>query len=229
MIPELVAGGMMAAAGVTFSPLGGAGEVAVVLSVPALANAVNIVDGQDGLAGGLAAVAATGVTLVLAAQGHAGALGPALVASLLAFLVWNRPPAKVFLGDGGAYAVGGALALLAAGASSSWQALLGTMVCLGIFWLELCSTVVRRVVQRESLAGGDRGHVYDLLAAELSSRTRATAVMVAAGMAFATLGWVTAQVPLAVGIGIAGAAAGGGAAGVLVLWKARRSGPRHSR
>jgi UDP-GlcNAc:undecaprenyl-phosphate GlcNAc-1-phosphate transferase len=229
LVLELGAGVMLAAAGATFEPLGGAGRVAVVLAVPALANAVNIVDGQDGLAGGLSAVAASGLTLILASQGDPGALGPALVAALLAFLLWNRPPARVFLGDGGAYAVGGTLVLLAVAASPSWEALVGVVVCLGVFWLEICSTVLRRAIRRESLVSGDRDHVYDLLAVRLGGRTRATAAMVVAGVVLAGLGWVTAEVPLAAGLGIAFVAAAGGAAGVAALWGSSRAGPRRSR
>jgi UDP-GlcNAc:undecaprenyl-phosphate GlcNAc-1-phosphate transferase len=229
ILSELAAGGMLAAAGVTFSPLGRLGPVAIVLAVPALANAVNIMDGQDGLAGGLCAVAASGITLILAAQGGAGALGPALIAALLAFLVWNRPPAKVFLGDGGAYAVAGALVLLGSGAAASWSELLGVGLCLGVFVVEAGSTVVRRGIGRAALAGGDRAHVYDLLAIQLSSRTRATGLMLVVGVVASGLGWLTASVPFAVGVGIVAASVVAACAGVLALWRVRRAGPRRSR
>jgi UDP-GlcNAc:undecaprenyl-phosphate GlcNAc-1-phosphate transferase len=229
LVAELVAGGVMVAGGVTLSPLGAAGDAAFVLLVPVIANAVNVVDGQDGLAGSLAAVAAIGITAILASNGPVGALAPALVASLFAFLLWNRPPARVFLGDGGAYGVGGTLALLVASASPTWEALLGALVCLGVFCLELCSTVARRAVRRERLAGGDRNHVYDLLAEDLSSRTASTAVLVVAGLMLTVLGWVASRGPAPVALGISVATATVGAAAVVLLWRTRSSPPRHSR
>jgi UDP-N-acetylmuramyl pentapeptide phosphotransferase/UDP-N-acetylglucosamine-1-phosphate transferase len=229
LLLELLAGGMLAASGATFAPLGAAGRVAVVLAVPAVVNAVNIVDGQDGLAGGLTAVAAAGLTAILAAQGDAGALGPALVASLLAFLLWNRPPARVFLGDGGTYAVGGALVLLAASASASWEALVGVVVCLGVFAFELGSTMIRRAINRESLVGGDRAHVYDLLSVQLASRTRATAAMIGVGVTMAALGFAASEAPLPVAIGIAAVVGLAGSVGVVVLWRRHRGVPRRSR
>ena len=228
LAPEVLAGLMLALAGVTFPPLDGVGRAAVVLAVPALVNAVNIVDGQDGLAGGLAAVAGAGLTLILATDGGPGALGPALVASLLAFLVWNRPPARVFLGDSGAYVVGGTLVLLAATASRTWPDLLGALVCLSVLWFELASTVVRRAVSRESLVSGDRDHVYDLLTVELAGRTRSTLVMVAAGAVVAGLGVATAEAPPALAVALAGATVAAEAVGVGVLWRAQRARTRRS-
>ncbi len=70
--------------------------------------------------------------------------------------------------------------------------------CLGVFGLELGSTVLRRAIRRESLTSGDRDHVYDLLAVRLGSRTSATATMVvAAGLVLAGLGLGGVEVPLA--------------------------------
>jgi UDP-GlcNAc:undecaprenyl-phosphate GlcNAc-1-phosphate transferase len=226
---QLAAGGALAASGMTIEPLGALGPAALVLAVPATANAVNMVDGQDGLAAGLASAATLGITLIIAANGDAGSLGPALLASLLAFLVWNRPPATVFLGDGGAYAVGGLLVVLAAEAAVSWETLISVSICLGVFALELCSSVIRRAVHRESLIGGDRTHVYDLLSARLSSRTKATGIIVAAGLLLAALGRLTAELPLAVGASVLAAAAIAGSIGVLTLWRSGRTRIRRTR
>jgi UDP-GlcNAc:undecaprenyl-phosphate GlcNAc-1-phosphate transferase len=227
---QFVAGALLAVAGASFEPLGDVwGPAVVVLAVPAVANAVNIADGQDGLSAGLAAAAALGMSLVMAAGGVLQGLGPALGASLLGFLVWNRPPARVFLGDGGAYAVGGLLVLVATTSSSSWHGLLATTVCLGIFALELGTTLVRRAFSRTSLVSGDRAHVYDLLALRLASRDRATATMVAAGLAAAGIAWAVVELPLAAGVVIALAGAVASSVGVWALWKANGVRLRRSR
>jgi UDP-GlcNAc:undecaprenyl-phosphate GlcNAc-1-phosphate transferase len=226
---QLAAGIALAVSGMTIEPLGAVGPAALALAVPATANAVNMVDGQDGLAAGLAAAAALGMTLILASAGDAGSLGPALVGALVAFLVWNRPQASVFLGDGGAYAVGGLLVVLAGETAGSWASLLGVTVCLGVLVLELGSSMVRRAIHRESLIGGDRAHGYDLLAVRLSSRTRATAAFVAAGLLLAGLGWAASRLSIAAAAAILIATLLVGSVAILALWRPLRDRVRRSR
>jgi phospho-N-acetylmuramoyl-pentapeptide-transferase len=85
-----------------------------VIAVVGAANAVNITDGMDGLAGGLSIIA-VGATVLLIPGAPSGekAVGMALCGALAAFLVFNRYPAKVFMGDTGALAIGFALAAMA--------------------------------------------------------------------------------------------------------------------
>ena len=75
-------------------------------------NAVNLTDGLDGLASGTMAVAASCYGVVCALTGHSDlvAFCVAIVAACLAFLRFNAHPAKVFMGDTGSLALGGALA-----------------------------------------------------------------------------------------------------------------------
>jgi phospho-N-acetylmuramoyl-pentapeptide-transferase len=85
-----------------------------VIAVVGSANAVNITDGMDGLAAGLSiiAVAATVLLLPNAPAGEKAA-GMTLCGALAGFLVYNRHPARVFMGDTGALAIGFALAAMA--------------------------------------------------------------------------------------------------------------------
>lgn len=85
-----------------------------VFVVVATANAVNITDGMDGLAGGLSIIAVAAVALLLPhAQAGEKAVAMALCGGIAAFLVFNRYPARVFMGDTGALAIGYALAAMA--------------------------------------------------------------------------------------------------------------------
>jgi phospho-N-acetylmuramoyl-pentapeptide-transferase len=85
-----------------------------VLAIVATANAVNLTDGMDGLAGGLSVIALAGTTLLLpAAAAGEKAVAITLVGALIAFLVFNRHPARVFMGDTGALGLGFALAAMA--------------------------------------------------------------------------------------------------------------------
>jgi phospho-N-acetylmuramoyl-pentapeptide-transferase len=85
-----------------------------VVAIVATANAVNITDGMDGLAAGLSIIA-VGATVLLLPGAPAGekAVGMALCGALAGFLVFNRYPARVFMGDTGALAIGFALAAMA--------------------------------------------------------------------------------------------------------------------
>lgn len=85
-----------------------------IIAVVGTANAVNITDGMDGLAAGLSIIAVgTFVLFVPNAPAGEKAVGLALCGALLTFLLFNRYPARVFMGDVGALAIGFALAAMA--------------------------------------------------------------------------------------------------------------------
>ena len=111
-----------------------------VVAIVGAANAVNITDGMDGLAGGLSviAVAAT-VLLVPGAAAGEKAVAMSLCGAMVAFLVFNRYPARVFMGDTGALAIGYALAAMAV--QQGWLLLL---LLLGlVFVLETLSVIIQ--------------------------------------------------------------------------------------
>jgi phospho-N-acetylmuramoyl-pentapeptide-transferase len=85
-----------------------------VVAIVGAANAVNITDGMDGLAGGLSVLALAATVLLLpGAPSGEKAVAITLCGALVAFLVFNRHPARVFMGDTGALAMGYALAAMA--------------------------------------------------------------------------------------------------------------------
>ncbi|HET9781093.1 MAG TPA: phospho-N-acetylmuramoyl-pentapeptide-transferase [Candidatus Dormibacteraeota bacterium] len=85
-----------------------------IIAVVGTANAVNITDGMDGLAAGLSIIAvAAYVLLIPHAPAGEKAVGMTLCGALAAFLFFNRYPARVFMGDTGALAIGFALAAIA--------------------------------------------------------------------------------------------------------------------
>ena len=86
-----------------------------VLWVVAVINGVNLLDNSDGLAGSTVLVAALGATAIAAAGGQelVGVLGASLAGVALGFLWHNWAPARVYLGDSGAYFLGFLIAVLA--------------------------------------------------------------------------------------------------------------------
>ena len=144
--------------------MGAPGWPAVVAVTVLLVNAVNLVDGLDGLAAGVGAAAAAGFALLLGGSGRL--LGLALAGALAGFLVHNRPPARIYLGDGGAYVIGGCLAVLVclgwqSGVPASTSAASLLLVAYPV--AEVVCAVIRRRRAGTSLMAGDRDHSYDVL------------------------------------------------------------------
>ena len=84
------------------------------VAVVGTVNAVNFNDGLDGLAGGQTVIAMLALVLLLPGAGAGEkAVAMTLVGGLLGFLVYNRYPARIFMGDAGALGLGGALAAMA--------------------------------------------------------------------------------------------------------------------
>jgi UDP-GlcNAc:undecaprenyl-phosphate/decaprenyl-phosphate GlcNAc-1-phosphate transferase len=204
----------------------------VILLVLACANAVNLVDGQDALAGGLGVLASLGLAGVSVALGVDAVtdLSLALVGALAGFLLWNRPPARIFLGNGGAYAVGAILAAASAMivVASGWQGLLACGMVLGFLVFEACFTVARRLIAGGVLTQGDRLHSYDLLTVRLGSRVRSTFVVWAIASAAAGLGVAMARLPVAAAVLLALIAVLAASVFGLLLWRGRPTSPRQS-
>src|SRR5262249_1864542 len=107
----------------------------------------------------------------------------ALAASLGGFLLWNRPPASIYLGDAGSYLIGAALAVLAAstiGTDGSVPTASAAALLVGVPVADTSIAVVRRWRAKRPLFTGDRGHVYDQLVDRTWSPERATLVCIAA-------------------------------------------------
>jgi UDP-GlcNAc:undecaprenyl-phosphate GlcNAc-1-phosphate transferase len=89
------------------------GWVMTVLWIVTIVNAMNFFDNMDGLAGGTAAIAALFFCFIAAIRGQhfVATLSAATAGAALGFLVYNRPPAKIFMGDGGSHFLGFCLAV----------------------------------------------------------------------------------------------------------------------
>ncbi len=155
-----------------------------VIWVVGIANAVNLIDGLDGLATGLMVIASGSFLLYAIRLDQAGALftgniGPLLLVIILGmclgFLPWNFHPAKVFMGDSGALLLGLLMAssTIAVGGQSddsftgqSWfffAPLVIPLVILGIPVLDVIFAVLRRATRRSGLANADKDHLHHRL------------------------------------------------------------------
>jgi phospho-N-acetylmuramoyl-pentapeptide-transferase len=111
-----------------------------VIAIVGTANAINLTDGMDGLAGGLSVIALAAVGLALpGAPAGEKAVAMTLCGALVAFLVFNRYPARVFMGDTGALSLGYALAAMAI--QQGWMVLLPLLGL--VFVLETLSVIIQ--------------------------------------------------------------------------------------
>lgn len=150
----LVVGGELAG-GPVFTVLGVA---LVVLAV----NAVNLFDGLDGLAASATLVTALGLAWMADGKGLGTEVPLETSAAIAGFLVLGWHPAKVFLGDAGAYVLGVVLAsvILETSGESSAQLMVSSGV-LGVLAIDLAVTMLRRRRSGHPMFLGDRSHVYD--------------------------------------------------------------------
>jgi UDP-GlcNAc:undecaprenyl-phosphate/decaprenyl-phosphate GlcNAc-1-phosphate transferase len=180
-----------------------AGGLFTVAVVVGLLNAVNLLDGLDGLAAAVCTMSTLGFALVL--EGDFQVLALALAGSLVGFLVWNRPPARIYLGDAGSYLIGNVLAILLAASFTQGQSVgvaSGALLFLAVPVADIVVAIVRRHRAGRPLFYGDRGHMYDQLVdrgwgsvVTVAACTGAQAVLVAVGLAIGNL-------PVGVAVGI---------------------------
>ena len=140
------------------------------------ANAVNLIDGLDGLAAGVGLFAAT-TALIVGLLGHNFELAIVtvpLVGSLLGFLCYNFNPASIFLGDSGSLLIGfllGCFGILWSEKSATVLGMTAPLIALSIPLMDVGLAVVRRFLRQQPIFGADRGHIHHkLLARGLTPR-----------------------------------------------------------
>jgi UDP-GlcNAc:undecaprenyl-phosphate GlcNAc-1-phosphate transferase len=150
-------------------PMGVFGLPITVLWIVGVTNAVNLIDGLDGLAAGLAFCAATTNFVVTYLSGSVvmATMMASAMGAVLGFLFYNFNPARIFMGDAGSYFLGFLLASTSlAGAShktSTAVSLLVPIVALGVPIFDTLFSLVRRWLERRPLFSPDRGHVHHRL------------------------------------------------------------------
>ncbi len=205
----------------------GAGVVVIVTIL--VVNGVNLIDGLDMLAASVVAVAAVGFAAVLHGSGRH--LSVAVAAALVGFLLYNRPPARIYLGDGGSYLLGTVLTVLLA---YSWAPGVATPVgtaalaLVAVVVAEVAFAGIRRIRGRQSPMAGDRRHPYDLLVARGWPRPAASLAYAGMEAALATGAVIAAHLgsmTAAIVVDVAAAAvliAAAGATGALTPGRGAR-------
>lgn len=141
-----------------------------------LTNAMNFIDGVDGLAAGVCAIASGSLCLIEHMQGADWAAGvaAAICGASLAFLRYNFNPAQIFLGDTGSLLLGfwlAAIGVAAAAKTAAATTLALPMLVLGVPVFDTLWAIIRRTLAGQPMWKADRGHLHHrLLASGLSAR-----------------------------------------------------------
>jgi Fuc2NAc and GlcNAc transferase len=143
-------------------------------------NLFNFMDGIDGLAAAQCVFVAGSAALLLASESDVEASALPIVAmagAAAGFLIWNAPPAKIFMGDVGSGFIGFALAVGALSTSGHGRMSLWTWLMLnGLFVTDATATLLTRLFRGDRIYEAHRLHVYQRLARRWSSHGLVVAV-----------------------------------------------------
>lgn len=144
-----------------------------VLWIVAITNAINLIDGLDGLAAGVTAISCISLFFInlfinkdLSIMPFVSVLILALAGSSIGFLPFNFYPAKIIMGDTGAYFLGFMLSIISIqGALKSYTVLSISvpLLVLGLPVIDTVASIFRRIKTRKSIVHADRGHIHHRL------------------------------------------------------------------
>ena len=154
-----------------------------------ICNSINFFDNLDGAASGAVAIAALGVFLIAFDRGQelVSALSIVTAGATIGFLMWNKSPAKIYMGDAGALFLGIIISVatirLNPGITPTWQSLAIPVMLLAVPLLDTCVAVFSRLARGLSPLTGGKDHLsHRLVRAGLSRRVAAVSLWSASGV-----------------------------------------------
>lgn len=148
--------------------LGSLGKLITIIWIVGLTNAVNFIDGLDGLAAGIASIAAVSFMVVafIFSTPIAVILSAILAGACLGFLPHNFNPATIFMGDTGSTFLGFTLAVVSIQGLTKGYTIITVIIAamvLGLPILDTSFAILRRLINKQSITQGDRGHLHHRL------------------------------------------------------------------
>jgi UDP-GlcNAc:undecaprenyl-phosphate GlcNAc-1-phosphate transferase len=166
--------------------------------VVAITNAINLIDGLDGLAAGICGIASFSLAVFAAAQGQ---VGPAVIAAAvcgatLGFLPYNFHPARVFMGDLGSHFLGftiASIAVIGAFKIAASMAILLPLLVLAVPIFDTAFAIARRYRRRQPIFQGDTGHLHHRLLAKGLTQAQTVLVIYAIAAVFCFLAYLVSR------------------------------------
>ena len=165
--------------------------VATVFWLVAMTNLINLIDGIDGLATGICLMLMCLLVYVsFHGQPFSLCIATGMVGALVGFLRFNFPPARIYLGDGGAYFLGfliGALTIQNSNKGTIAAALIAPIFALALPILDVSFSIVRRGMKGLPIFRPDRSHIHHRLLQAGFSRRRAVLTLYSVSLVFLAL------------------------------------------
>lgn len=139
-----------------------------IIWIVAITNAINLIDGLDGLAAGVTAIALLTISGLAVTMGNPllALIGLMVFGSTLGFLVFNFYPAKIFMGDTGALFLGymiSVLSIMGLFKNVAIFSLIVPIIILGVPILDTVFAIIRRIVQKKPISAPDKFHLHHCL------------------------------------------------------------------
>jgi len=176
----------------------------------ALTNLINLIDGVDGLAGGICLMLMILLVYVGGGTGDLSFIAAGMAGALLGFLWFNFPPARIYMGDGGAYFLGfliGCKTIASSQKGTVFAALIAPLFVLALPILDTALAILRRGLRGLPLFRADRSHIHHHLLDSGLSRRRVvlatysfTAIFL--GLGFVAFWWHGQHLAILLGLGI---------------------------
>ena len=153
-----------------------------VLWIVAITNAVNLIDGLDGLACGVSTISSMTLLVIalVVSEGDVALLMAALAGGCIGFLPYNMNPAKIFMGDTGSTFLGYILAVVSVNGLFKFYTIISFAVpflMLGLPIFDTCFAFIRRIAHGQSPMHADRSHVHHRLIDMGLNQKQAVAVL----------------------------------------------------
>src|SRR5262245_20988434 len=148
------------------SSLGSWGGVITIAWLVSMTNLINLIDGVDGLAGGICLMLMTLLAYVGHQSGNLELVASGMVGALLGFLWFNFPPARIYVGDGGAYFLGfqiGLFTIVNSQKGTILPALVAPLFVLALPILDTSLAILRRGLRGLPVFRPDRKHIHHRL------------------------------------------------------------------
>ena len=141
---------------------------ATVIWIVAITNAVNLIDGLDGLACGVSTISSMTLLVIalVVSEGNVAILMAALAGGCIGFLPYNMNPAKIFMGDTGSTFLGYILAVVSIQGLFKFYTIISFAVpflMLGLPIFDTCFAFIRRIAHGQSPMHADRSHIHHRL------------------------------------------------------------------
>lgn len=163
-------------------------------------NAVNLIDGLDGLAAGVSSIAILTIMILSFMMGNTTVflLGAIVLGSALGFLYFNFYPARIFMGDTGALFLGFCIATLSilGFKKATLVSFIVPLLIIGVPFVDTAFAIIRRKINRQPISVADKGHLHHCLLRMGFSHRTTVLIIYGVSLLFSALALILSQAAL---------------------------------